>query len=53
MQELIPLISNVGFPIFIAVYLVYQQQRTLDELRETIENNTLTMNKLLIKLGGD
>ena len=43
------LISSVGFPIAMCVYLV----RTIDKLRETVENNTRVMIKLCAKLGVD
>ena len=44
------LIGSVGFPICMSVYLIYFMQTELKEMRKTIENNTLTMQKLLDRL---
>lgn len=47
------LIGSVGFPICMSVYLIYFMQTELKEMRKTIENNTLTMQKLLDRLEED
>lgn len=44
------LIGSVGFPIFMSVYLIYFMQTELKEMRKTIENNTLTMQKVIDSL---
>lgn len=44
------LIGSVGFPICMSVYLIYFMQTELKEMRKTIENNTLTMQKLMDKI---
>lgn len=44
------LIGSVGFPICISIYLIYFLQTELREMRKTIENNTLTMQKVIDKL---
>ena len=41
------LVGSVGFPICMSVYLIYFMQTELKEMRKSIENNTLTMQKLL------
>lgn len=41
------LIGSVGFPICMSIYLIYFMQTELKEMRKSIENNTLTMQKLL------
>lgn len=54
------LISSVGFPIAMCVYLVWTNKQNndkhaeeIDKLRETVENNTKAMIKLCAKLGVD
>ena len=44
------LIGSVGFPICMSIYLIYFMQTELKEMRKTIENNTLTMQKLMDKI---
>ena len=44
------LIGSVGFPICMSIYLIYFMQTELKEMRKSIENNTLTMQKLLDSL---
>lgn len=41
------LVGSVGFPICMSIYLIYFMQTELKEMRKSIENNTLTMQKLL------
>lgn len=50
-------ISSVGFPIAMCVYVFYAMQKQtethkteIDELRKTIENNTIAIVKLVEKL---
>jgi len=47
------LVGSVGFPICMSIYLIYFMQTELKEMRKTIENNTLTMQKLVDKLNED
>lgn len=44
------LVGSVGFPICMSIYLIYFMQTELKEMRKSIENNTLTMQKLLDSL---
>lgn len=67
MQELMTMISTVGFPIvsfLIAAYgLKYSYDKSLDmnnknlsqiaELTEAVNNNTIVLTKLVDKIGGD
>lgn len=51
------IINRLGFPIAMVGYFIWDRttsskefRLTIDALRETIENNTLILSKLLIKL---
>lgn len=44
------LVSNVAFPIAAFVMMYYSNTRTIEELRETIEENSLIMAKISEKL---
>lgn len=44
------LVSNVAFPIAAFVMMYYSNTRTIEELRKTIEENSLIMAKLSEKL---
>lgn len=59
MQEVTQLISTVGFPIAACVALFYQlssitksHKEEISELRKVVENNTLTLQRMLDKLEG-
>jgi hypothetical protein len=44
------LVSNVAFPIAAFVMMFYSSTKTIEDMRETIEENTLIMTKLAEKL---
>lgn len=44
------LVSNVAFPIAAFVMMYYSSTKTIEELRKTIEENSLIMAKLSEKL---
>ena len=44
------LVGSVGFPICMSIYLIYFMQTELKEMRKSIENNTLTMQKVIDSL---
>lgn len=44
------LVSNVAFPIAAFVMMYYTNTKTIEELRKTIEDNSLIMTKLAEKL---
>lgn len=59
-QVIIQSISTVGFPIVMCLLFMYyikyvndQHKDEINKLSESINNNTLVMQKLLDKLGGD
>lgn len=43
---IIKLISNVGFPIFVAVYLLIYQTRVIKDLQTAIESLTVAISKM-------
>lgn len=44
------LVSNVAFPIAAFVMMFYSNTKTIEELRKTVEENSLIMAKLSEKL---
>ena len=44
------LVSNVAFPIAAFVMMFYSSTKTIEDMRKTIEENTLIMAKLVEKL---
>ena len=59
-ETVISAISTVGFPIAAAAalfWLVWKMQQMhkdeMDKLRSALENNTLAIKELSLKLGGD
>ena len=43
-------VSNVAFPIAAFVMMFYSSTKTIEDMRKTIEENTLIMTKLTEKL---
>ena len=57
METIIQLINGVGFPIVVSIALFYQNVKQderydtqMKELTKVIENNTLTLNELNLRL---
>lgn len=46
-NTLIQAVGSVGFPIVITLVLLWYMKGELSELRKTVENNTLMMQKLI------
>ncbi len=44
------LVSNVAFPIAAFVMMFYYSVKTVEDMRKTIEENTLIMTKVIEKL---
>lgn len=44
------LVSNVAFPIAAFVMMFYSSTKSIEDMRKTIEENTLVMTKLAEKL---
>ena len=58
-SAIVQAISTVGFPIIMCLLFMYyikyindQHKDEIDKLSESLNNNTLVMQKLLDKLGG-
>lgn len=47
------MIGAVGFPIFCCIYMVQTNSKTIKELKESVDNNTVIMQKILTKLDMD
>ena len=45
-SELIPLLQNVGFPIFVALILLYDKIKSNGSLRKAVENNTAILKRI-------
>ena len=49
------IISQVGFPIFVAVYVIVRMEAVLSELKESVDSNTIILEKIFqyfLKEGG-
>lgn len=60
MEEIIPVISQLGFPIAVCIYLFWSQNKEREDhkaetkaMTEALENNTIALEKILTKLGED
>lgn len=43
-------ISTVGFPIVMCLIIFYQNEKTIDALKTTIDNNTSIIQELVAKI---
>lgn len=50
--DIVNLIGSVGFPIAACIYMAVTQTKTVDKLRESVDNNTRIMERLLDKING-
>ena len=55
MREILELCSQYGFPIVMCLLIYFENNKTIESLKESINKNTETMEKILFKLhiGGD
>ena len=53
MSEIVEIVTNVGFPIAISIYLLYRDSTTIKALSESINNNTLALTKLIDRLDNE
>jgi len=49
MNDAVSIISNVGFPIFVALYMLYFVRSTLEKINDTLRQ-IKTQNEFLIRL---
>ena len=59
-DDIVSIISTVGFPITMALILLWyiydsnnKHKEEIDKMSEALNNNTIALTKLLDKLGGD
>ena len=52
-SEVMQMVSTVGFPIVAAGVLMWFLSTKMTTLEQAVQNNTLVMQRLLDKLGGD
>lgn len=53
MNEIVEIISTVGFPIAVAVYMLYRESTVIKQMSDALSNNTTVLEKLLTKLDMD
>lgn len=53
MQEIVTMISMVGFPIVMCLLVFVQNEKTIKNLESTITKLNVTLEKILTKLGSD
>ena len=44
------LVGSLGFPIAMVVYFIWDKYKTMQPMIEAIKNNTLVLNRLLMKM---
>lgn len=52
-QFITDIINNMGFPIAMVGYFIWDKTKITNQLTEAINNNNLILQKLLVKLGDD
>ena len=52
-SDVMQMVSTVGFPIVAAGVLLWFLSTKMTTLEQAVQNNTLVMQRLLDKLGGD
>lgn len=50
-NDVVELITKVGFPIAVSCYLLYRDSTTITKLAESINANTVAVTRLIDKLG--
>lgn len=51
MAEFTELINSIGFPFAMVCYFIWDKTKFTEKLTESLNNNTLILEKLLTKLG--
>ena len=50
MDGLVGLVANLGFPIAVAIYLLWRDGKKIDSLVVAVENNTKVLERVCDKL---
>ena len=50
MDAFVELINNIGFPIAMVLYFIWDKSRITNQLTNAINNNNMILEKLLTKL---
>ena len=50
LKDLIPLINSVGFPIFVAVFLMVKMDKTIKSLEKTLADALLSLKDTLVQV---
>lgn len=50
-QELVSLISNIGFPIAVSVYMIIHNTKIVKENTDTLNSLKEVINALMMKIG--
>lgn len=53
MAEFVDLINNIGFPIAMVAYFIWDKTKITNQLTTAINNNNMILQKLLVKLGSE
>lgn len=46
LDTILSIISQVGFPIFVAVYVLVRMETVLRELKDSVDRNTVILEKI-------
>ena len=52
-QNIYDLINTLGFPVAMVAYFIWDKYKTMQPVLEAIQQNTIVLNKLLVKIGKD
>lgn len=52
-EEIVKVITNVGFPIAMCIYMLFENKKNTEKLTDAVNNNTIIMQKILTKLDMD
>lgn len=52
LTEIVNVVGSLGFPIFMCIYMINYNNSVVENLRKTVEENTLTVQRLIDLVGG-
>lgn len=53
MEQVVALIRDIGFPIAMCIYVLFDNKKSVEKLTEVVNHNTVIMEKILTKLDLD